>query len=394
MVRPRYLEIKERLLAQVESEKDRRKCSPAHLLWRATKVYFPPWFEEMCAEVLELPKGRLATAEEIDLIDRWLTGEADRYIYEAGRYVLKDGKYTLRKIPGVDPGTYRATLVDVQAKSSWYRPDELFLRWEDYGEAFHEAAITLEILPLKRRIPSTAILETCQLCWQTGVRATNGEYFCQEHKPGSSKYKRQHLLRVWQAPHQPPDSHHSFVYLCWLELVKSVPNNLEPTDPSERLLIRLCQGKEIAIDSLPEHSIDWNLVWPKLKEARRYALKRLKSATDLCSAKHIIKVFDPLNQKKAKLHRNLHAAMARDQRHLLEMVLLAEAWLKARATCRPGGDQTEEKRVAEIPSAYLITLGGTLMRSEFRARETGPKDLYVHAAGEREDENRVDSKKK
>lgn len=312
---PRGRVYYERLVKAFASELDR--TSTAIRLWNACLEVFSEsltWAMDVAVDNIGRRGRSLA---QIDELIRLIEAETDCYV---DKYIFSDRT----KFKHVKDRIERAAEIERVHSSDIY--DD----WCAAGDALVEIRRQLwGLQPLKKAKKSQLELNICNLCWRTGKRYRGDAYYCDLHKPspGNVRYKTAKKTKTWLADSTDWDLRGRGYYTVRLnKLIRDIPTGIYRNDASLLLLMRLLIGYgDVNPIHFKQYAIDWKSIWSKLRYTRRYLTAH---GVDISDTQAIIKTLDPIIQSHRSMQELYHEVLLKDQRHLVAILRLSEAWLE------------------------------------------------------------------
>ena len=210
--------------------------------------------------------------------------------------------------------------------------DELFDEYATAGMALTEVMYTLRSAKSSWRkpTPSRHLIDSCDVCWCTGIRTAQAKFYCRYHapRPNNHDYKSAAALILWRPKDDSSDVAATYFWQVVRRLQRDVPSGLTGKDNADHVLRQLRSGKRQRPNAFQCRPVDFARLWPAFPFTRMYLVRHGARRIDFDSATSIVAALDPLGHRYRKLHSDFHAACARDQRILVEMMQMAEAWLE------------------------------------------------------------------
>lgn len=316
-------------------------------LWRAIKLSFP---RSVCREMERLESGW--TKESVT--PEW-------YVFALVQHLDREADVITSAHLGDHRPHEQATGV-LLWQSSQRRSDALAKQWSNACDAIRalasEMGVALVSRPAEKKSVATPPISGCDRCWRTGLRTNKGRYTCKEHRSGTTGYRQSLKVDVWRAADQVYSE--SYENLLYRRLAKSAPSLLEPNEGLNDMW-PFYRGDESALQRFRSVSVDLAEWWPRLPAATRFLKKVMRRPGESMSdPAAVLRRLDPALKGGRVQQALVHRALLQDQRYLVEMIRLAQAWLAAQEamTAEWGGDRVTKSRNSE-PVDYVFSMRPT-----------------------------------
>lgn len=286
-------------------------------LWDACLACFPATLQWVLDDVVTRTAERGRSLAQIDEAIRVISRETDRF---ADRYAFNG---TVEFLQSRD-------LIEAAAVKHNADPMVIYREWSAAGSALVE--LRHQVFGKRSSAPkpqSRVPISFCEYCWRSGAESPRGEYHCALHHPHPSnkKYKSARLLKTWRPPPEKAGGRRSiFLFKAIRDQKDRCPSGLHMDDVSFQLLKELLLGRAVEVTDFPAHELDTERLWADFPHCQRYLDAHGTDKQDLLA---VIQRLDPIVDAHRDVHTKMHYAHIRDQRLLLSLLRLAEAWMQA-----------------------------------------------------------------